>query len=569
MLRRLVINNIALIEKAEIEFGEGLNILTGETGAGKTIIIDSINALTGQRIDREMIRTGQERAYIEALFEVDGEISRAIEEITGTGPEADRVLIISREFLSNGRNTCRINGRLVPLSAIKLAGEMLIDMHGQHDNQSLMRPGTHVLFLDGFGGKRLNESKEAYKSLYGEYRKIRAKLEDIKQNSRERARREELYRFQSEEINRASPAEGEEEMLKEKRSAIVNAEKIAEALAAAYEMLRGEGRQTESALELVEKSAAALKETAQFHKKSEELAAKLEDIFYQLQEIAVDVREAADYTDYDRESLEMVEDRLELIQSLKKKYGDTVGEIMDYYTRICNELDELQSDSSNIKALEAEYEETGEKLKSAADILTQIRSETASVLSNNIVAELEELEMKKASFSVSVTDIGEYGPDGADKIEFLISPNPGEPLKPLLKIASGGEMSRIMLALKTILAEADRIPVLVFDEIDAGIGGNTAVRVAEKLSMISGTHQVICVTHLPQIACMADRHILISKSSSDDGMTRTQVKALGPEQSLEQLAVMLGGKETGGAAYAHAAELRKNALAYIENTRNK
>ncbi len=585
MLRRLVINNVALIEKAEMEFSDGLNILTGETGSGKTVIIDSINAITGRRTDREMIRTGEDRASIEALFETGDRISEKLKELAGIDPEPDGTIIISREFAASGKNVCRINGRLATISMLRQLGECLLDMHGQHDNQSLLRTGTHLDLLDSYGGKGIAALKQEYSELYHSYCRIKEKLDSLKNSSMERARREDLYRYQAEEIKKAGLKSGEEEELRDRKSLIVNSEKIMNGLSTAYELLEGDGsaQAHDAALEKIGSALTALASAAQFDGRNSDTLEKLQDVYYQLEEIAAAIRETRDSTDFEPGSLEIVDDRLDLIYGLKRKYGATIEEINVYYEKVTAELKELQDDSEAIETLEAEYARTGTALYSTACRLNGLRGEAAAKLKDKVMAELEDLEMKKSLFEVSIefhgvnaeqgnveTGISEcdYSPDGLDRIEFLISPNPGEPLKPLSKIASGGEMSRIMLAIKTILAESDAIPTLVFDEIDAGVSGKAAMKVAEKLALVSCTHQIICVTHLAQIACMADRHFVIRKAVVG-AATRTMTELLDRQGVEREIATILGGDRLSKATHAHTCELLANAERYKRETRYK
>jgi len=570
MLRKLVINNIALIDREEIEFGEGLNILTGETGAGKSIIIDSINAVAGQRITRDLIRTGEEKASVEAVFETDSDATDEILRSMGIEPESDGVIVISREFSSSGKNSCRINGKMATVSMIKQLGEHLIDMHGQYDNQSLLKTESHITLLDSFGGDEITGLKKDYVELYNRYRELKTKINDITTGSMERARKADLLRYQIDEIRNAGLKAGEEEELNKKRIEISNSEKIVSAMSSAYNMLFEGDYSGKSALDSINSAICEINSVSTYHEGVSKIEEKLQDIYYQLEDIASDIREIRDYTEYDPAELEKIEERLDLIFKLKRKYGNTIEKILEYYCQIQSEMEELDNSSDLVEKLQEEFKEADRKLYDMACKLNLLRLKAAQLLEKEIGQVLDDLEMKKSVFKANIEMVDSdgnvkasdgfrnYNQNGLNKVEFLISPNPGEPLKPLSKIASGGEMARIMLAIKTILADIDKIPTLVFDEIDTGISGKAASKVAEKLSYIAKSHQVICVTHLPQIACMADRHYLIRKISNENS-TRTAVTHLDKKGIKQEIARLLGGNNISEITLKHADEMIKNA----------
>lgn len=566
MLAQLEIRNIALIDRVNIELGKGLNILTGETGAGKSIIIDSINAILGERFSKDLIRTGREKARVEAVFYVDYDRVKDILDEIGIEPEEDSALIISREFNATGKNICRLNGRIVTVSVLKRIGERIIDVHGQYDNQSLLRIQSHIELLDSFGGSCIDSLKKQYIKYFKEYKDTKNKLKKLFGDKKERERKIDLLRFQIEEIKKAKLKVGEEEELNKQRMLLSNSEKITAALTESYELLYSGKDMRDSAFDNISQALTELGDIAEIDEKFSDILKRLEDVSYQLEDISHELRKENDKVEFDPNILEQIEERVDLIFNLKRKYGNSIKEILDYCENIENELEEMLNNEENIKRLNAKLLEIENNLYKAAREINKERVKAASVLENEIGKELQDLEMKKARFKVSIefddvkSEQGErrYLENGLDKVEFLISPNAGEPLKPLSKIASGGEMSRIMLAIKNILADVDKIPTLIFDEIDAGVSGKAAQKVGEKLACIAKSHQVICVTHLAQIASMADNHFLIEKVTENDE-TRTLVKKLKGTEVKDEIARILGGAEISDITRKHAEEMINNA----------
>jgi DNA repair protein RecN (Recombination protein N) len=564
MLLQLDIHNVALIDGISIELGAGFNVLTGETGAGKSIIIDSINAVLGDRVSREVIRTGAQTALIEAVFRVDADRIRDIMSEMGMEPEEDGTLILSREISQSGRNTCRINGKMVSAAFMKAIGERLIDMHGQHDNQSLLKTEHHIELLDSFAGESLHSARDEYSALLEQYREVRAKLRALSGDPGERERKMDLLRFQADEIRKARLKPSEDEELGRQKILLINAEKISNTLASVYDLLSA-GSGGSSALDAMNDSLARLGSVAGLDESYNEMYRRLQDLVYQLEDLAGDVRQSLEKAEYDPAMLEEIEERLDLIYRLKRKYGSAIPEILGFCQEAEEQLEELEKSEETAKALSEELKGLENRLYDAARRLSAERVKAASLLENEITRQLDDLEMKKAKFSVDIRfdtappgqSDRKFSSNGLDKVEFLISPNVGEPLKPLARIASGGEMSRVMLAVKTILAEVDRIPVLIFDEIDTGISGKAAQKVGEKLSYISRNHQVLCVTHQAQIACIADHNYLIEKIV-EEGKTRTKVTKLDEDDKTKEIARLIGG-ETTEASLKYAEEMIRTA----------
>lgn len=562
MLQLLEIHNIALIDKVKIEFGEGLNVLTGETGAGKSIIIDSINAILGERVSKDLIKTDRDKAMVEAVFSVPRQRVEDIFENLGIPFEDDGTIIISREFTQSGRNICRVNGMLVTVSTLREIGSRLIDMHGQHDNQSLLRTESHIELLDLFGGSRIEKIKSEYLEYLEKYKEIKDSLKALTGEEGERERKIDLLKFQINDIEKANLIPGEEERLNKQRILLSNSERILNALNTSYELLySGEGSKT-SASESIGQAISELRSIGRFDSRYQDLADKLENLSYLLDDLTEEIRKERDNMEYDPLLLEEIEQRLDTIFRLKRKYGKTVEDILRFYRKAKEELEKLSSSQETIACLQERLRETGNQLYKLASDLNAERLKAASLLESKICSELEDLEMKSTRFKADIRfddSLGEEGQwnftqKGMDRVEFLISTNPGEPLKPLSRIASGGEMARIMLAIKTILADVDQVPTLIFDEIDIGISGIASQKVGEKLSLISRNHQVICVTHLPQIASMADHHFLIEKIS-DNERTQTKVKKLVGKEIVEELSRIMSGTHISEITRKHAEEL--------------
>ena len=566
MLRQLDIHNIALIEHISLEFGKGFHVLTGETGAGKSIIIDSINAILGERISKDLIRTGKEKALVEAVFEIgNGKLSGTLESL-GIEPEEDGTLMISREFTLAGKNTCRINGKMATISMLKEIGERIIDIHGQYDNQSLLRTENHSMLLDSFGGDSIESFKRNYSKILIEYKDIKNKLKELSGVGSEREKKIDLFKFQIDEIKKARLKLGEEEELNQQRLVLSNSEKIIGVLSSTYELLLSGNNIKNSAVDNLNEAIAGMNGIQKLGEKYSDLSKRLGELSYQLEDITEEIRKEKEQVEYNPDALEQIEERLDLLFKLKRKYGSTIEEIGNYCAKIEGELEVLVKSEEVVMELQEQLEQVNDQLFKTAIGLNQERKKAAEHLEGKISFELDDLEMKRATFKVhiefdDVCDIHgnrKYNTNGLDKIEFMISPNPGEPLKPLAKIASGGEMSRIMLAIKTILANVDEIPTLIFDEIDSGVSGRAAQKVGHKLSFISKNHQVLCVTHLAQIAAMADEHYLIEKFSSEDS-TQTKVLKLQGDGIMNEIARILGGANISDITLKHAAEMLEDA----------
>ncbi len=565
MLLQLDIHNVALIEEISIELGSGLNILTGETGAGKSIIIDSINAVLGDRVSKDIIRTGSDKALIEAVFQTDNEKVMDVLSEMGMEPEEDGTIILSREITQSGRNTCRVNGKMAPASFMKAIGERLIDIHGQHDNQSLLKTEHHIELLDAFAGDTILSIKHEYSELLEQYRNVRAGLKELSGDPGERERKMDLLRFQIDEIKKARLKPGEEEELNKERLLLNNSEKIAGALSAVYDILISGEEAGRPAMDALQQSLTSLGMISRLDSCYEEMQARLQDIIYQLDDLASEARKIRENTEFDPARIEEIGERLDLIYKLKRKYGAGIDDIFHFCENAERQLEELEKSEDTARRLSDMKTKLEDQLYQTSCKLNSERLRAAEVLESRIGQQLEELEMKKAEFKVDIqfdmaavgTTGRKYGPNGLDRVEFLISPNAGEPVKPLAKIASGGEMSRVMLAIKTILAEVDSIPTMIFDEIDTGISGRAAQRVGEKLSFISGQHQVLCVTHQAQIACAADNNYLIEKISGSSS-TKTIVTKLDTENKIKEIARLIGG-ETTETSLKYAAELINNA----------
>lgn len=574
MLRELSVANLALIERLRIEFEPGLNILTGETGAGKSIIIDAVGLALGGRFSGEMVRAETDALQVEAVFELEEpeKFRPALDEL-GIELGDDHLLILSREAGSSGRNRCRINGQTVTVSTLAKVGTMLMDIHGQHEHQSLLINEKQLAILDAFGGKSLAEAAGQVAEAYERWRWLRQELARLDGDIEDRARRMELLNFQLQEITEAQLTPGEDGELAQERAILAGAEKLYAAAAESYQRLYG-GEAGDCVLDQLAAVERALMSAVEIDPKLAPVVELIREAACQAEEAAHEIRRYRDAIPFNPERLEEVERRLDLLTKLKKKYGQTVDEILAYADKIRAELDEVENRDVRRAELERELAEVQERLATAALTLSRLRREAADRLEQAVTAQLAELNMGRTAFTVELsrTETADGLPladgrwaitaSGLDHAEFLVAPNVGEGAKPLAKIASGGELSRIMLAIKAILAEVDAIPTMVFDEIDTGIGGRTAQAVAEKLLLIARSRQVICVTHLPQIASMAHRHLYIEKTT-DGARTRVNVRPLEMQGRVDELARMLGGAEVTETTRRHAQEM----LALAETVR--
>lgn len=550
MLTSLKIENVAIIESAAIEFGCGLNVLTGETGAGKSIVIDSINAILGERTSRDIIRTGAQSAKVYAVFEDVNERVRNFLDENGIDCE-DGVLIINRTLSREGKNVCRINGAPVTVSMLREIGGELIDIHGQHDNQSLLSPEKHCGFVDSFAGNA--DLITDYREKYGRLCEIRSKLKKLTTDESSKSQRIDFLTYQIDELEKAEITIGERDELKARKSLINNSQKVIESLNIAYEALKADG----AGIDMITDAESEIANASAYMEMLGEASEKITDIRYELEDIAETVRDAMTEVDFDPSELEDIDERLDLLYRLSKKYGDTEEEMLEYLEKARAELDNIAFSEERVKELQKQEKEALAETETAACKLTESRKTAGKKLSNAICSELEFLDMPNVRFVVKCNDIG-LTENGKDEIEFLISANAGEEPKPLAKIASGGELSRIMLAIKNVLAETDGVDTMIFDEIDTGVSGRAAQKIAMKLRSASKGRQVICVTHLAQIAAQGDVHLYISKSVSD-GKTYTNIKSLIEEERVAEIARIMGGMEITKLQLESAREMLANA----------
>ena len=532
MLSLLHIENIAVIESADISFDRGFNVLTGETGAGKSIVIDAISAILGQRAYRDMIRTGTNKASVRAVVTDVPELSWFAE----NGVEYDSETIIQREVYLDGKNICRVNGQLVTVSILHKLGIQLINIHGQHDSASLFDETNHLTFLDDFSGNY--QLRSEYSETFTAVSKLRREIERISMDEGEKLRRMETLKYQIEEIEKASLKAGEDDELEARRKVLQNSEKIADGLNDAVEDLYG-GDETDGAASLLAIAERALARISKFGDSISELHEKVADLMYQVQDVAEIARDVRDDLAYSADELERIESRLDVIHKLRRKYGTTCADILEYLEKAKQELDEIEFADDHVEKLKKKLKKAEKEAWDAALALRENRKETAKKLSARILTELSQLDMPKVQFSCEFTEL-DLTSNGADAVAFYMSANVGEALKPMSKVASGGELARIMLAMKNVLAEQDKVDTLIFDEVDTGVSGRAAQKVAEKLRSVAAHKQVLCVTHLPQLAALANTHLLIAKSERD-GRTYTSVTPLDREGRKKELARIIGG----------------------------
>ena len=532
MLSLLHIENIALIEQADITFAEGFNILTGETGAGKSIVIDSISAILGERAYRDMIRTGSQKASVRAVFTGVPKLSWFEE----NGVEYDEETIIQREIYLDGKNVCRVNGALVTVSMLRKLGIRLINIHGQHDSASLFDESSHLVFLDAFAEN--GALQDAYREKYDLVQALRREIDHLSLDEGEKLRKMEMLRYQIEEISKANLEAGEDDVLESRRKLLQSAEKIRSGMEEAVSSLQGD-EDSEGAVELVYQAGRALDKIARFDDSIAVLRDAVQEVIYQLEDTAERVRDFRDELTYSADELENIEARLDVIHKLRRKYGTSCADILEYLEKARQELDEIEFADDHIERLKVKCEKAEADAWKAALALRDSRQSAAKILSERILSELSQLDMPRVQFVCSFTPL-ELTNTGADAVAFYMSANVGEALKPMSKVASGGELARIMLAMKNVLAEQDEVATLIFDEVDTGVSGRAAQKVAVKLRSIARTKQVLCVTHLPQLAALADTHLLIAKSEHN-GRTFTTVTPLDREGRKQELARIMGG----------------------------
>ncbi len=552
MLRSLSIKNIAVIEKVNIDFFGGFNILTGETGAGKSIIIDSINLLKGQRVRKNIIRTGEEKARVDGIFEITDEQREFISEEIGI--DADNEIMISREISLDGKNICRIDGTPVTLAMLKSLGDKLVDIHGQHDTTGLISAKTHIGLLDNYGGDEIGSLKSKYKEIHKEYLSVKREIEDTDTDEKEAERRMELLRYQIEEIEMSGIFPGEDDELEERRTVLKNSYKIASATTKAYGALY-EGEDRGSAYDMLWTAIKAIEPISDLDKALSEAYNSLNEASDIISQNARFLKDYCDDVESTSGELDGIEERLEEIDTLKRKYGQDIDAVLRKKEDMQNELDSISHSGEKLKELEKRLANLEEKRRDAAQKLTCARKKYAKVLCQKVAMSLTELCMPKVQFDTGFKEAS-YNANGADDVEFLISANAGESMRPLAEIASGGELSRIMLAIKGVLADCDEEKLLIFDEVDTGVSGAAAQSIGEKLWKTSRFSQVICITHLPQVAAMADNHYRIEKKVEDD-RTKTTVCLLDEEERINETARALGGADITDAARENARELIK------------
>ena len=561
MLCQLSIENIALIDKLSLELKDGLNILSGETGAGKSIIIDSLNFVLGERADKSLIRFGTDKASVEAVFE-NYDTPTVDAYLDDLGIECEDVLVLRRKMSVDGKNECRINGRISTLSTLKGLTELLVDIHGQHEHQSLLKSANHVTLLDKLGEKKVAKLKEDVENDYKQYTSLEREFARFG-NSDERERKLDILNFQIDEIEKADVKDGEEDELLTARKRIRNMEKIISALEGAKNLLDGYDSQSVSAS--IKNSVALLNTISSYDESIEPITDRLDSCKVEITDISETLSDMLQKLDFDSRSADKIEERLEVVRNILRKYGGSFESLQRFYEEAVKEAQMLSNATERVEELEKEIEKAAKELLVSAKKLSDERRKVADKFEKDITKELCDLGMGGSTFKVDIQeseDVDDISANGMDSVEFLISPNVGEPLKPLAKIISGGEMSRFMLAFKNILAGVDDIGTMVFDEIDTGISGNISQVVSEKMCNISRARQVIAVTHMPSLAAMADNHYLISKSTQN-GKTLTHVDLL--EDDTDEVARLIGGNDYSIYAVPHAKEMKANAQRYKDS----
>ena len=548
MLSLLHIENIAVIESADISFDEGFNVLTGETGAGKSIVIDAISAILGERAYRDMIRTGTNKAAVRAVFTGVPELNW----FADNGVEYDPETVIQREIHLDGKNVCRVNGSLVSVSILHKLGIQLINIHGQHDSASLFDEDNHLTFLDAFADN--DALRSDYSEKYEAVAKLRREIDRMTMDEGEKLRRMETLKYQIAEIEKADLEAGEDEALEERRKILQNAEKLSNGMDTAVECLYG-GDESDGAAGLLAQAEYALARLAKFSDNFAAMHDRVADLMYQVQDAAEEVRDARDELSYSADELEQIESRLDVIHKLRRKYGVTCEDILAYLDKAKKELDDIEFADDHLERLKKNLKKAEKTAWEAAKELRKNRKETAESMSARILTELAQLDMPRVQFSCEFTET-DLTANGADTVAFYMSANAGEALKPMSKVASGGELARIMLAMKNVLAEKDQVNTLIFDEVDTGVSGRAAQKVAEKLRAVAAHKQVLCVTHLPQLAALANTHLLIAKSERN-GRTFTSVTPLDMEGRKKELARIIGGTNITETTLKSAEEMLK------------
>jgi DNA repair protein RecN (Recombination protein N) len=555
MLSELSITNFAIIESLSISFEKGLTVLTGETGAGKSIIIDAIHLLVGGRGSSDFVRHGEERAEIEGLFLLEN-ASTVYDKAQELGIKIeDDMIVLRREITKSGKSVCRINGKLVTIAILREMGGSLVDIHGQHEHQELMDETKHLSLLDQFGSKQITKSLSEYEQIYAKYEQAIRKLKSLNDNEQQMAQRVDLYQFQLNEIVQAQLQLDEDEKLMDEKKQLSNFERIFESVQTSYNALKDE----QKGLDWISLVMGEMETVAELNSEYKDMAEAVSNSYYMLEEVAGSLRSQLDNLEYDPQRINEIEARLNEINGLKRKYGQTISGILEYGAKIEEELETLLNKETHIDQLKKEISSLKKDLIIEGNELTSLRKRLAGELTDAIHNELKQLYMQKTIFEAKINS-GEtfISKSGMDEIEFYLSTNPGEPLKPLSKIASGGELSRIMLALKSIFSKHQEITSIIFDEVDTGVSGRVAQAIAEKIHKVSTDSQVLCISHLPQVAAMADTHLYIEKETQD-GRTKTKVKDLDHEGKIKEIGRMISGVEITDITKKHAQELLETA----------
>ena len=552
MLVVLNIKNFALIQELSVEFGAGFNILSGETGAGKSILIDTIDYVLGGKFSKDLIRYGEDKTYVEAIFDIENDEIYTL--LNDLNIEADELLVVSRETTISGKSIIKVNGKTIVLSQLKKIREKLLDIHGQHQNQSLLSKGTHILYLDEYNSENISPLLEQFEIFKNRYSEIEDKINELKGNE-DREKLLDYIKFQIEDIEKAKLKPGEEEDLREQYNILANAEKISSSLINSYNYLNN-NPQGNSVLELLSKVISELSHSEMHLEKIKDKRVQVEEAYYLLEESTRDIRDIANEIYYDENELAAINERIYEISLYKKKYGDSIDEILKFLEKLKNQYDEFINSEEIILKLKKELSVIEKEMKDIGLKLHEFRCMSAKDLEVRIKEELSYVGLEKAIINIDVNLSEEANSRGYDDVQFLISANPGEPLKPLEKVLSGGELSRIMLALKCVFVDKDKIPTLIFDEIDTGISGAIGKRVGEKMYQVSVKHQVLCITHLPQIAALSDNHYFVSKKV-ENGKTFTQIRMLNEEDKVCEIAKMIGGDNLSDVAIDNSREMVK------------
>lgn len=555
MLQELAIKNFAIIHDLSLSFENGMTVLTGETGAGKSIIIDAVGLLAGGRGSSEFIRHGESKCVLEGLFSLNKEATTFDLLKEYDIDFEDHTVLIQRDIHRNGKNVCRVNGRLVNIATLRLIGETMIDIHGQNEHQELMNPERHLGMLDQFGNETLSRLKADYHQTYLAYQTAKTTYEKWQNSEQELAQRMDMLAYQTNDIELAELVVGEDDLLEEEKNLLVNYQRIVGALSVSYDALQGEEG---SGIDLIGSAMTEMSGIEEIDGKYKQISESISNSYFQLQEAASDILKEMDQLAYDENRLNEIEKRLELIHQMKRKYGDSLAEIMNYYEKITIELSQIKNREDHIYTLTTELKELSEQLTKKGQVLSKKRQEVAKGLEISIHEQLKELYMEKVIFEVRFlskeTNGKSFNENGIDQVEFYIATNPGEPLKPLAKVASGGELSRMMLAMKTIFSKNLGITSIIFDEVDTGVSGRVAQAIANKIYLVAVHSQVLCITHLPQVAAMADHHLFISKTVVGE-RTETHVDLLKKSAKVQEIARMLAGTEITKLTLEHAKEL--------------